>query len=137
MHHPAPEAHRLPEDPARRTPDATRSRDGSHRLTIPLRPRLAAAELTQVLLSSPLPDYDAASPDLIRQAVEGQLLLHGYAALRPVLDIDSEDDRHNAARAAIRRAYGARFHDEESTAFFAAGSLFKLVVGWQGEEQQP
>ncbi|WP_165953922.1 DUF6181 family protein, partial [Streptomyces sp. 8K308] len=122
---------------ARHTPDATRSRDGSHRLTIPLRPRLTAAELTQVLLSSPLPDYDAASPDQIRQAVEGQLLLHGYAALRPVLDIDSQDDRHDAARAAVHRAYGARFHDGESTDFFAAGSLLKLVLDWRDEEQQP
>ncbi|GAB2872887.1 DUF6181 family protein [Streptomyces mayteni] len=77
MHHPAAEEHRLPADPATRTPDATESRDGIDRLTIHLRSRLTAVELTQVLLDSPFQDYGSASMNRIRETVEKQLLYHG------------------------------------------------------------
>ncbi|MFD9150356.1 DUF6181 family protein [Streptomyces diastaticus] len=98
-----------------RTPNrrgaATPSRDGIHRLSVPLHPRLSATELIRVLLAAPgetdLSDLD---PVQIRSLIADVLTQHGY----DVLDRSPyypELDRHQDARRAVRRAYGPRFLD--------------------------
>ncbi|MFF8919469.1 DUF6181 family protein [Streptomyces sp. NPDC015032] len=88
---------------------ATPSRDGVHRLSVPLHPRLSATELIRALLAAPREtDLAALDPVQIRSLIAGVLTQHGYV----VLDRSPyypELDRHQDARRAVRRAYGARF----------------------------
>ncbi|MGW0857077.1 DUF6181 family protein [Streptomyces sp. NPDC002690] len=90
---------------------ATPSRDGVHRLSVPLHPRLSATELIRVLLAAPRAnDLSALDPVQVRSLIADVLTQHGY----DVLDRSPyypELDRHQDARRAVRRAYGTRFLD--------------------------
>ncbi|MFB4424686.1 DUF6181 family protein [Streptomyces sp. NPDC059818] len=90
---------------------ATPSRDGVHRLSVPLHPRLSATELIRVLLAAPgETDLAALDPVQVRSLIADVLTQHGY----DVLDRSPyypELDRHRDARRAVRRAYGTRFLD--------------------------
>ncbi|MGW2840615.1 DUF6181 family protein [Streptomyces sp. NPDC001493] len=90
---------------------ATPSRDGIHRLSVPLHPRLSATELIRVLLAAPRAnDLSALDPVQVRSLIADVLTQHGY----DVLDRSPyypELDRHQDARRAVRRAYGTRFLD--------------------------
>ncbi|MBA0053626.1 hypothetical protein E0L36_22975 [Streptomyces sp. AJS327] len=90
---------------------ATPSRDGVHRLSVPLHPRLSATELIRVLLAAPgETDLSTLDPVEVRSLIADVLTQHGY----DVLDRSPyypELDRHQDARRAVRRAYGPRFLD--------------------------
>ncbi|MDT0459144.1 DUF6181 family protein [Streptomyces sp. DSM 41527] len=96
---------------------ATPSRDGVHRLSVPLHPRLSATELIRVLLAAPgETDLSALDPVRVRSLIADVLTQHGYDVLgrSPYYP---EHDRHQDARRAVRRAYGPRFlgvHDEQA-----------------------
>ncbi|MFE7469099.1 MULTISPECIES: DUF6181 family protein [unclassified Streptomyces] len=90
---------------------ATPSRDGIHRIGVPLHPRLSASELIRVLLAAPVEvGLHTLEPVQVRALIADMLTQHGY----DVLDrspYHSELDRHQDARRAVRRAYGPRFLD--------------------------
>lgn len=104
------ESHSTTRTPNRRGA-ATPSRDGVHRISVPLHPRLSASELIRVLLAAPVEtDLHALNPVQVRSLIADVLTQHGY----DVLDRSPYTpgcDRHQDARRAVRRAYGPRFTD--------------------------
>ncbi|MBT2405602.1 MULTISPECIES: DUF6181 family protein [unclassified Streptomyces] len=115
-----------------RTPNrrgaATPSRDGVHRISVPLQPRLSASELIRVLLAAPEEtDLSALDPVDIRSHIADVLTQHGFDVLArspyyPYLD------RHQDARRAIRRAYGARFLDAPAEQAVLADPLREVLA---------
>ncbi|MCX4549587.1 hypothetical protein OG204_18860 [Streptomyces sp. NBC_01387] len=107
---------------------ATPSRDGVHRLTVPLHPRLSATELIRALLAAPgESDLTALDPVQVRSLIADVLTEHGYA----VLDRSPyypELDRHQAARRAVRRAYGPRFLDAPDEQAVLADPLREVLA---------
>ncbi|MFI1761904.1 DUF6181 family protein [Streptomyces sp. NPDC020800] len=107
---------------------ATPSRDGVHRLSVPLHPRLSATELIRALLAAPgetgLSDLD---PVQVRSLIADVLTQHGY----DVLDRSPyypELDRHQDARRAVRRAYGPRFLDARDEQAVLADPLREVLA---------
>ncbi|GHA14890.1 DUF6181 family protein [Streptomyces echinoruber] len=83
--------------------------DGVFRVAVPLRPRLSASELTRALLAArKSEDLDMLRPVQIRALIAEVLTRHGYDLLDRSA-YDPHDPRHQAARRAVRRAYGSRF----------------------------
>ncbi|MYU02153.1 MULTISPECIES: DUF6181 family protein [unclassified Streptomyces] len=107
---------------------ATPSRDGVHRLSVPLHPRLSATELIRVLLAVPgETDLSALDPVQVRSLVADVLTQHGYA----VLDRSPyypELERHQDARRAVRRAYGSRFLDAPDEQAVLADPLLEVLA---------
>ncbi|MFJ8385560.1 DUF6181 family protein [Streptomyces sp. NPDC094438] len=115
-----------PRTPARRGA-AQLSRDGIARIGVPLQPRLSASELTRVLTAAPAEHNLAAlDPVEVRALVADVLTQHGYDVLTRTT-YDSDDDRHQAARRAIRRAYGHRFTGAPAEVQFLADPLMDVV----------
>ncbi|MGA4842108.1 DUF6181 family protein [Streptomyces sp. G45] len=117
--------------PSPRTPSrrgaAQPSRDGIARIGITLQPRLSASELTRVLIAAPAEhDLTALDPVAVRALVADLLTQHGYDILARTT-FDSSDDRHQAARRAIRRAYGPRFTGAPDEQAFLADPLLDVV----------
>lgn len=107
---------------------ATPSRDGVHRLSVPLHPRLSATELIRVLLAAPgETDLSALDPVQVRSLIADVLTQHGY----DVLDRSPyypELDRHQDARRAVRRAYGPRFLDATDEQAVLADPLREVLA---------
>ncbi|MFI6372434.1 DUF6181 family protein [Streptomyces sp. NPDC050546] len=107
---------------------ATPSRDGVHRLSVPLHPRLSATELIRVLLAAPgEADLSALDPVRVRSLIADVLTQHGY----DVLDRSPyypELDRHQDARRAVRRAYGPRFLDAPDEQTVLADPLREVLA---------
>ncbi|MGC5260784.1 DUF6181 family protein [Streptomyces cyaneofuscatus] len=107
---------------------ATPSRDGIHRLSVPLNPRLSATELIRVLLAAPgETDLSALDPVQVRSLIADVLTQHGY----DVLDRSPyypELDRHQDARRAVRRAYGPRFLDAPDEQAVLADPLREVLA---------
>ncbi|MEU1484498.1 DUF6181 family protein [Streptomyces sp. NPDC005752] len=107
---------------------ATPSRDGVHRLSVPLHPRLSATELIRVLLAAPGEnDFTALDPVQVRSLIADVLTQHGY----DVLDRSPyypELDRHQDARRAVRRAYGPRFLDAADEQAVLADPLREVLA---------
>ncbi|WP_203186106.1 DUF6181 family protein [Streptomyces pratensis] len=107
---------------------ATPSRDGIHRLSVPLHPRLSATELIRVLLAAPgESDISALDPVQVRSLIADVLTQHGY----DVLDRSPyypELDRHQDARRAVRRAYGPRFLDAPAEQAVLADPLREVLA---------
>lgn len=111
----------------RRRGAAQPSRDGIARIAIPLQARLSAAELTRALIAAPAQrDLTQLDPVEIRALVAEVLTQHGYDVLART-QYDSSDDRHQAARRAIRRAYGSRFTAAPNEQAFLADPLLEVV----------
>ncbi|WP_030460632.1 DUF6181 family protein [Kitasatospora sp. NRRL B-11411] len=112
---------------------ATPSKDGVHRIGIPLQPRLSATELIRVLLAAPAEtDLHALDPVQVRALIAEVLTRHGYE----VLDRSPYDpgrDRHQDARRAIRRAYGPRFQDSPAEQAVLADPLREVLATETGE----
>ncbi|MEV0278561.1 DUF6181 family protein [Streptomyces sp. NPDC050610] len=117
--------------PAARTPGrrgaAQPSKDGVARVGVPLQLRLSASELTRVLIAAPA-ELDLTTLDAVqtRALVAGVLAQHGYDVLTRTA-YDSNNDRHHAARRAIRRAYGHRFTSAPDEQQFLAEPLLHTV----------
>ncbi|MEE1797503.1 hypothetical protein PUR57_02180 [Streptomyces sp. JV176] len=111
---------------------ATPSRDGVHRLSVPLHPRLSATELIRALLAAPAEtDLAALDPVQIRSLIADVLTQHGY----DVLDRSpycSELDRDQDARRAVRRAYGPRFLDAPDEQAVLADPLREVLAAAGG-----
>lgn len=107
---------------------ATPSKDGVHRIGVPLQPRLSATELIRVLLAAPAEtDLHALDPMQVRATVADVLTQYGYE----VLDRSPYDpgrDRHQDARRAIRRAYGRRFRDAPAEQAVLADPLREVLA---------
>ncbi|MFJ7590294.1 DUF6181 family protein [Streptomyces sp. NPDC097617] len=107
---------------------ATPSRDGVHRLSVPLHPRLSATELIRVLLAAPEEsDLSALDPVQVRSLIADVLTQRGY----DVLDRSPyypELDRHQDARRAVRRAYGSRFLDAPDEQAVLADPLREVLA---------
>lgn len=107
---------------------ATPSRDGVHRLSVPLHPRLSATELIRVLLAAPgETDLSTLDPVQVRSLIADVLTQHGY----DVLDRSPyypELDRHQDARRAVRRAYGPRFLDAPDEQTVLADPLREVLA---------
>ncbi|MER7043641.1 DUF6181 family protein [Streptomyces jumonjinensis] len=103
------------------------SKDGVARIAVPLHPRLSASELTRVLAAAPA-DHDLTVLDPVetRALIAEVLTQHGYDVLRRT-PYDSNDDRHQAARRAVRAAYGHRFTDAPAEQAFLADPLLDIV----------
>ncbi|QCX77831.1 hypothetical protein C9F11_20995 [Streptomyces sp. YIM 121038] len=115
-----------PRTPARRGA-AQPSRDGIARIGVPLQPRLSASELTRVLTAAPA-EHDLATldPVAVRALVADVLTQHGYDVLTRTT-YDRNDDRHQDARRAIRRAYGHRFTYAPDEQAFLADPLLDVI----------
>ncbi|QNP71577.1 hypothetical protein IAG44_20515 [Streptomyces roseirectus] len=113
---------------------ATPSRDGVHRIAVPLHPRLSASELVRVLLAAPAEtDFGTLNSVEVRSLTTAALTQHGY----DVLDrssYDPEHDRHQDARRAIRRAYGPRFLDAPDAQAVLADPLREVLRATRSEE---
>ncbi|UNZ18199.1 DUF6181 family protein [Streptomyces sp. 891-h] len=107
---------------------ATPSRDGVHRLSVHLHPRLNATEMIRVLLAAPGEnDLSALAPVQVRSLIADVLTQHGY----DVLDRSPyypELDRHQDARRAVRRAYGPRFLDAPDEQAVLADPLREVLA---------
>ncbi|MFI5809172.1 DUF6181 family protein [Streptomyces sp. NPDC051561] len=111
--------------------------DGVARIAIPLQPLLSAPELARVLLCEPENvDLDALGPVDIRHRIAEHLTAHGYTALGRVA-FQPADPRHEAARRAIRRAYGPRFADDPVQGQFLSTPLIQNLtqLANAGDEQ--
>ncbi|MFE3601294.1 DUF6181 family protein [Streptomyces sp. NPDC059142] len=107
---------------------ATPSRDGIHRVGVPLHPRLSAIELIRVLLAAPREtDLTTLDPVRVRSLIADVLTHHGYAVLgrSPYYP---ELDRHQDARRAVRRAYGPRFLDAPDEQAVLADPLREVLA---------
>ncbi|MFC7928770.1 DUF6181 family protein [Streptomyces cinereoruber] len=108
---------------------ATPSKDGVHRIGVPLQPRLSAAELIRVLLAAPQEtDLQSLDPVQVRTVIADVLTRYGYE----VLDRSPYDpgrDRHQDARRAVRRAYGPRFLDAPDEQAVLADPLREVLAG--------
>lgn len=113
---------------------ATPSRDGVHRIGVPLHPRLSASELIRVLLAAPVEtNLNVLEPVEVRSLIADMLTQHGY----DVLDRSSYDpdfDRHQAARRAVRRAYGPRFLDAPDEQAVLADPLREVLAAARSEK---
>ncbi|MEV7090114.1 DUF6181 family protein [Streptomyces sp. NPDC093085] len=111
---------------------ATPSRDGVHRLSVPLHPRLSAMELIRVLLAVPVEtDLTTLGPVQVRTLIADVLTQHGY----DVLDRSPyypELERHQDARRAVRRAYGPRFLDAPDEQAVLAAPLREILAAARG-----
>lgn len=113
---------------------ATPSRDGIHRISVPLHPRLSASELIRVLLAAPAEtNLNALEPVDVRSLIVDVLTQHGYDVLDrspyyPYLD------RHQDARRAVRRAYGPRFLDASAEQTVLADPLREVLAAARSEE---
>lgn len=114
--------------PPSRRGAATPSRDGIHRISVPLQPRLSATELIRALLAAPGKiDLSALAPVEVRSLIADVLTQHGY----DVLDRSPyfpELDRHQDARRAVRRAYGPRFLDAPDEQAVLADPLREVLA---------
>ncbi|MGJ5898337.1 DUF6181 family protein [Streptomyces niveiscabiei] len=113
---------------------ATPSRDGVHRITVPLHPRLSASELIRVLLAAPT-ETDLRTVDAVRvrSLIAGVLTQHGYDVLERS-QYDPELNRHQDARRAVRRAYGPRFLDSPAEQTLLADPLREVLAAVRSEE---
>ncbi|MEY9937620.1 DUF6181 family protein [Streptacidiphilus sp. MAP5-3] len=103
------------------------SGDGTARITVPVQLRLSAAELARALLAAPeAADPAVLSPVQTRAVIAAVLARHGYAALDRTI-YDGDKDQHQAARRAIRDAYGTRFHGHHQEQQFLADPLIHSV----------
>ncbi|MGW5401979.1 DUF6181 family protein [Streptomyces sp. NPDC003952] len=113
---------------------ATPSRDGVHRIGVPLQPRLSASELIRVLLAAPVEtDLHTLDPVQVRSLIADVLTQHGY----DVLDRSPyypDFDRHQDARRAIRRAYGPRFIDAPDEQAVLADPLREVLAAARSEK---
>lgn len=113
---------------------ATPSRDGVHRLSVPLHPRLSATELIRALLAAPgETDLSTLDPVQIRSLMANVLTQHGY----DVFDRSPyypELDRHQDARRAVRRAYADRFIDAPNEQAVLADPLREVLAAAGGEK---
>ncbi len=111
---------------------ATPSKDGVHRIGVPLQPRLSATELIRILLAAPVEtDLHTLDPVQVRAIIAELLTRHGYE----VLDRSPNDpghDRHQDARRAIRRAYGPRFQDSPAEQAALADPLRDVLTAEAG-----
>ncbi|MFD0417807.1 DUF6181 family protein [Streptomyces sp. NPDC127108] len=115
-----------PQTPSRRGA-AQPSRDGIARIGISLQLRLSASELTRALVAAPAEhDLSALGPVDVRCLVAEVLAQYGYDVLSRAA-YDSNDDRHQEARRAIRRAYGPRFTNAPDEQAFLADPLLDVV----------
>ncbi|MGW7292866.1 DUF6181 family protein [Streptomyces xiamenensis] len=118
--------------PPSRRGAATPSRDGIHRLSVPLHPRLSATELIRVLLAAPAEtNLRSIDPVQTRSLIAEVLTQHGY----DVLDqspYHPELDRHQDARRAVRRAYGTRFLDTPEEQAVLADPLREVLAAAGG-----
>ena len=119
--------------PPSRRGAATPSRDGVHRVGVPLQPRLSASELIRVLLAAPVEtELHALDAVQVRSLIAVVLTQHGYDALdRSPYDPDS--DRHQDARRAVRRAYGQRFLDAPDEQTVLADPLREVLAAARSE----
>ncbi|MDX2540147.1 DUF6181 family protein [Streptomyces scabiei] len=112
---------------------ATPSRDGVHRISVPLHPRLSASELIRVLLAAPVEtDLNSLDPVEVRSLIADVLTQHGY----DVLDrspYDPDFDHHQDARRAVRRAYGPRFLDAPKEQSVLADPLREVLAAARSE----
>jgi hypothetical protein len=112
---------------------ATPSRDGVHRIGVPLNPRLSASELIRVLLAAPVEtDLHTLDPVQVRSLITDVLTQHGY----DVLDRSPyypELDRHQDARRAVRHAYGPRFLDAPDEQAVLADPLREVLAAARSE----
>ncbi|MFD5553748.1 DUF6181 family protein [Streptomyces sp. NPDC127068] len=112
---------------------ATPSRDGVHRISVPLHPRLSASELIHVLLAAPAEtDLSDLDPVEVRSIIADVLTRHGYDILTRSQSCPSSD-RHQDARRAVRRAYGARFLDAPAEQAVLADPLREVLAVRSGE----
>ncbi|WP_411143125.1 DUF6181 family protein [Streptomyces sp. x-80] len=112
---------------------ATPSRDGVHRLSVPLHPRLSASELIRVLLAAPVEtDLHTLDPVQIRSLIADVLTQHGYDVLDRSLYY-SELDRHQDARRAVRCAYAGRFLDAPAEQAVLADPLREVLAARDGK----
>ncbi|MFJ8628582.1 DUF6181 family protein [Kitasatospora sp. NPDC093550] len=120
--------------PPSRRGAATPSKDGIHRIGVPLQPRLSAGELIRVLLAAPEEtDLRALDPVQVRSTIADMLTQHGY----DLLDRSPHDpthDRHHDARRAVRRAYGLRFVDSPAEQAVLADPLSEVLAATPGEQ---
>lgn len=113
---------------------ATPSRDGVHRIGVPLQPRLSAAELIRVLLAAPAEiDLHTLDPVQVRSVIADVLTQHGYDVLGrspyyPALD------RHQDARRAVRRAYSPRFLNSPDEQAVLADPLREVLAAARSEK---
>ncbi|NJQ04006.1 DUF6181 family protein [Streptomyces lonarensis] len=120
--------HRTPTRTPSRRGAATPSRDGIHRLTVPLHPRLSATELIRVLLAAPgETDLTALDPVAVRALIADVLTRHGDAVLDRS-QYHPELDHHQDARRAVRRAYGPRFLDAPDEQAVLADPLREVLA---------
>ncbi len=107
---------------------ATPSRDGVHRLSVPLHLRLSATELIRVLLAAPgKADLSTLDPVQVRSLIADVLTQHGYEVLDRST-YDPELDHHQDARRAVRRAYGPRFLDAPDEQAVLADPLREVLA---------
>ncbi|MDX3387561.1 hypothetical protein PV682_39880 [Streptomyces niveiscabiei] len=113
---------------------ATPSRDGVHRIAVPLHPRLSASELIRVLLAAPTEtDFRTVDAVQIRSLIADVLTQHGYDVLERS-QYDPERSRHQDARRAVRRAYGLRFLDSPAEQALLADPLREVLAAIRSEE---
>ncbi|GAA2242169.1 hypothetical protein GCM10010232_31550 [Streptomyces amakusaensis] len=119
-------------EPSRRGA-ATPSKDGVHRIGVPLQPRLSAAELIRVLLEAQSEtDVPNLNPVQVRTVIADVLTQHGYEVLYRS-PYDPGRDRDQDARRAIRRAYGPRFQDSPAEQAVLADPLREVLAASPGE----
>lgn len=130
---------KTPTAPVTRTPAprgaARPGRDGIARITVSLHLRLSATELTRALIAAPARlDLSELDPVEVRAAITGALAEHGYDAVTRTT-FDGDDERHQEARRAVRRAYGRRFtgHPDEQ-AFLAEPLLYTVRTDLCGDQ---
>ncbi|MCZ4118128.1 DUF6181 family protein [Streptomyces sp. H39-S7] len=127
------EARSTSKPPSRRGA-ATPSRDGVHRIGVPLHPRLCASDLIRVLLAAPVEsDLHTLDPVQVRSLITDVLTQHGF----DVLDRSPyypDFDRHQDARRAVRRAYGPRFLDAPAEQAVLADPLLEVLAAARSEK---
>ncbi|MFD6468708.1 DUF6181 family protein [Streptomyces goshikiensis] len=107
---------------------ATPSKDGVHRIGIPLQPRLSATDLIRVLLAAPAEtDLHTFDPVQVRALIADVLTRYGYEALDRS-PYDPGRNRHQDARRAIRRAYGPRFQGSPTEQAVLADPLREVLA---------
>ncbi|WP_338684562.1 hypothetical protein QD712_29435 [Streptomyces acidiscabies] len=113
---------------------ATPSRDGIHRIAVPLHPRLSASELICVLLAAST-ENDLRTVDAVqvRSLIADVLTQHGYDVLERSR-YDPGLNRHQDARRAVRRAYGPRFLDSPAEQSLLADPLREVLAAVRSEE---
>ncbi|MGW4883440.1 DUF6181 family protein [Streptomyces murinus] len=106
---------------------ATPSKDGIHRISVPLSLRLNATDLIRVLLAVPdVTDFNALEPVQVRSLISAVLTQHGYDVLARS-SYHPHLDRHQDARQAVRRAYALRFQGAPAEQAALADPLLHIL----------